>query len=372
MDINDVLGAYGTLALFFLGVRVCVAALNAWENPRLPVLAPSFAGDPPLVSLLIPARNEAHNLPQTIRAALDQAYPHIELLILDDNSEDETAAVVARFAQTDARVRLLAGKPLPKGWLGKNWACHQLGQAARGRYLLFLDADVSLHGQAIFSAMGRMNARQLNLLSVFPDQRMETLGERIVVPLMHYLLLTLLPLSWIWRMRHPAFAAANGQFMFFEGKGYRNMHWHKVVRDQVTEDIQIVKQIKKHGGKAATYLGNRLITCRMYPNGKEAIEGFSKNLLAGFGGSTVGLLFFVSTITGGYAAALWAFDPWQTGCFMLLSLTLINALIAWQSHQPWAILWLHPLKVLALLRISANAIYRTYTKQHRWKGRTLG
>ena len=131
-----ILGGFISLALAILGIT---AVSNFLFFPRLKATQPAAQ---PKLSVLIPARNETAVIGQTIRALLGQTYPHFELILLDDQSDDGTGTTGVQAANGDARFRLMAGAPLPPGWLGKNWACHQLSQAATGGYLLFADADV--------------------------------------------------------------------------------------------------------------------------------------------------------------------------------------------------------------------------------------
>lgn len=361
------------VAFIFLLIRFLVVLFNFLEDPRLP--HPEKASEtepPPLVSILIPARNEAHNLPQTLEAILkEQAYTHFEVVILDDNSSDRTAAVIADFARRDKRIRGVRGTSLPAGWLGKNWACDQLAALAEGDYLLFVDADVQLRGKAIEAALQTLKTEKLALLSVFPDQKMHTFGERLVVPVMHYMLLTLLPLSFIRRFAFPSMAAANGQFMFFDARVYRREQWHERVRLRITEDIDIVREIKRKGLRAGTYLGNHMIYCRMYNNFQTAFQGFSKNLLAGFGGSILGLLLFLFLLTLAFFPAFWLY-PLPTLIALLVLGGLMNLLLALRAHQPvWIWVLLHPLRLLVLCGIGLNSIYLKLSGKNTWKGRKI-
>ncbi|MHB1253047.1 MAG: glycosyltransferase family 2 protein, partial [Candidatus Humimicrobiaceae bacterium] len=111
------------------------------NNFKLPE---SILKSPPLVSVLIPARNEEKNIRRILNSMIKQDYPNLEILVLDDGSTDETSQIVEKFAEKDSRVRLIKGGPLPKGWKGKCYACHQLSKVAKGEYFVFTDAD-TLH-----------------------------------------------------------------------------------------------------------------------------------------------------------------------------------------------------------------------------------
>ena len=350
----------------FLLIRFLVTIINLLLSPKLQVIDTDYQDT---VSILIPARNEAHNIAATIRCLQQQDYQHYELLILDDQSSDGTAAIVRSFMADDPRITLLSGKELPKGWLGKNWACHQLADQAKGNYLMFIDADVKVNSGLIQTVLHESKRQQLTLLSIFPDQVLATWGERIVVPIMHYLLLSMLPLRFVYLFKQESLAAANGQFMFFEADHYRKYQFHQAVKKKVTEDIEIVKVIKRNRLKASTYLGNRLIECRMYQSGREAIDGFSKNLLAGFG-NMIGLVMFLFLIAFSY---ILLFFVLYAHLWLVLPIILAtNVILAMLSNQPiWQTVLLHPLKLLILCWIAYLSIYRTIAKTNQWKGRNI-
>lgn len=362
------------VTFFFLVWRLGITLYNYLSAPYLrPSLHPQ---DLPCVAVLIPARNEAHNIRATLDALVACQYPDYKLFVLDDNSTDNTFEILTQFVKEYSTVNctILKGAALPPNWLGKNWACHQLAEAALAEnpeYLLFLDADVLPKKQLIEAAVAAAQQYQLTLLSLFPDQIMRTWGEKIVVPIMHYLLLTLLPLRWIYQFPFPSMAAANGQFMFFDAKAYQEYHWHERVKTKITEDIEIVKVIKTNSLKAMTLLPKGLILCRMYQNGNEAIKGFSKNILAGFGNSILALLLFCALTTVGYIAVYESFGgKWLITCFAIIC--VMNACLARLSQQSiLTTVCLQPFKMLALYGIALRGIYVKLTGKNTWKGRKI-
>src|SRR6476661_1421497 len=212
---------------FFLILRFTVTLFNYISNPKLPRAGRKYADK---VSILIPARNEEQSLELLLQSILDQHYSNYEVIVLDDNSSDKTYQIAEAFANSDARFKVLRGQELPSDWLGKNFACHQLAAAASGAYLLFLDADECVQDGLIDNAIHRMKLNRLNLLSLFTNQVMKTPGERLVVPLMHFLLLNLLPLRLVRLSKNAAFSAASGQFMLFDRQTYEEYQWHEQVK----------------------------------------------------------------------------------------------------------------------------------------------
>ncbi|MEM6764634.1 MAG: glycosyltransferase family 2 protein [Bacteroidota bacterium] len=355
--------------LGFLGIRWGVSMLNVLTRPLLPHKDTSIDG---LVSILIPARNEAENLPLLFKQLSGLDTHPVEIIFLNDHSEDNTEILLREFTKEQTHARYLQGKPLPEGWLGKHWACHQLSEEAGGEYLLFLDADIAyLDPKLIPSAQAMIEKYQLSLLSLFPDQIMQSRGERLVVPIMHYLLLSLLPLWWILRLPFPSMAAANGQFMFFEANTYRVHKWHERVRTNVVEDIAIMQEVKKEGLKGLTLLGNSLIACRMYRGLAEGIDGFSKNILAGFGNSVIGILVYLFLIIFGWGLIFSILSMEEIGLVLVLILSIRVGLSLISQQSVVNNLLFHPVQMGLLVYISIRSIYKKSTKQVVWKGRNI-
>ena len=211
------------ISFTFLLMRLIVAGYNYFNAP---VLVSNTFKDSDLLSILIPARNEEGNIGALMDSILQQQQVKYEVIVLDDHSTDRTGAIVKDYASRHPEIKLLQGQLLPEGWTGKNFACYQLAQEATGKYLLFIDADVILEDSLVSTAVGHLKNKSLTLLSLFCQQQTTTFGEKITVPLMNYLLLTLLPLKLIESHADPIFSAACGQFMLFDGANYRTNQWH--------------------------------------------------------------------------------------------------------------------------------------------------
>ena len=355
----------------FLAMRLAVSLFNAAFPPRLRPAKP-LGARLPRISILIPARNEAANLPRLLASLAQLSYPALEILILDDQSEDDSPALLTAAAGRDTRLRVLSGTPLPPGWLGKNWACHQLAQAATGDWLLFLDADISyLAPDLPQRLLATSEAAGLSLLSVFPDQEMSQLGEQLTVPLMHYILLSLLPLRAVRAVPFRFLAAANGQCMFFEGVAYRQAQWHRQVRQAIVEDIAIMIRVKRAGLRGMVLSGTGALRCQMYHSYGEGLAGFSKNLLAGFGGQIwllwayLGLVVFAWIPLASYLAP----PAWGLigGAVALMRLAHSQP-----ARQPaWRNLLLHPLQMGTLALLGVLSTYKYLRGQNTWKGRNV-
>ena len=366
----------------FLGLRILVALVNLVSRPWLPVgealsaedialRGDGLAQEATLVSVLIPARNEEQNIGRVLQDLLEHDYRHLEILVYDDLSEDLTAEVVRRFAAKDRRVRLLPGKLLLPGWLGKNHACDRLAREARGDYLLFLDADVRVRPGLIGRSLSHVKKHELALLSIFPRQIMKTFAEKMTVPLMNWVLVSLLPLILTRVSSWPSFAAANGQFVLFDAAVYHRYRFHEMVKRHQVEDIVIFRKMKRLGLKVQTLLSDGSVSCRMYTSFGEAVQGFSKNVFEFFGGSVVaGMLFALVTTFG--LAPVWA--AWGASGLIgyLLAAAALRGLVAAASRQPaWLHVLLAPLQQMAFVVVIYIAVFNRLFGKTRWKGRDL-
>ena len=343
-----------------------------------------FTADAPLVSILVPARNEASNIARCVRSLLNQDYPNYEIIVLDDGSEDATASIVAMLMlpQDDPhkKLRMLHGQELPEGWLGKNWACHQLSEAASGEFLLFTDADTSHNVNSLSSAMAALYTEDAQFLSIFPLQQAVSMPERLVVPLVQLFVSGLLPTWQVSRSPNPAFSAANGQFMLFNTAAYTHIGGHGAVRGVVLEDVLLGRRIKQAGFKQLLPDGRDSVTCRMYRSGGEVWRGFSKNLFAFFNFRLGWLILFM--VVNGLAFVgpyFWLLVGWLTGqppnaAWLWLPLTqivlgiLLRSLLAVRYSFNIFDSFLHPLSVIYMVAIAVNSV-RWSHRATEWKGR---
>jgi chlorobactene glucosyltransferase len=240
------------------------------------------------VSILIPARNEARVIGETLRCLLRQDYPHFEVLLLDDHSTDGTGTIARDLA--DPRLKVIAGAPLPSGWMGKNWACHQLSTHAQGDYWIFTDADVRWGPGGLSAVMAAVRRHQTDLLTVWPTQQTITWAERLIVPLMALAIIGYLPVIGTHYTPFSVFAAACGQCMIWRRGAYQQIGGHQAVRSTVLEDVTLARLVKAAGLRLRMFDGAGVIACRMYENWSAVRDGYAKNILAGYGNSIPVLL----------------------------------------------------------------------------------
>jgi chlorobactene glucosyltransferase len=362
------LNLFISFALLIVGITIIG---NLIFFPRLQV---NQTDEQSFVSILIPARNEAAVIARTVKQVLTQTYPYFELLVLDDDSSDGTGALAKKAAGTDERFRLLRGETLPRGWLGKNWACHQLSEAASGSLLLFLDADVLLLPEALATLVAMRSHDGAGLLTVWPSQITESWSERLVVPLIAFVILGYLPVLPVHHAPCSVFAAANGQCLLFTHTAYELSGGHATVREKILEDVALARQVKKMGLRLRMADGNRLVSCHMYPGGWPQVrDGFAKNLLSGHGNNLPFLL--ISTVFHWLVFVIpWIWWVFGGGWFaLILGLTgvLLRGLTAAFSHQRILDALLMPLSVVLMTEIAFRSIAWHFQSRATWKGRSL-
>jgi chlorobactene glucosyltransferase len=234
-----------------------------------------------LISVIVPARNEAATIETVMRSVLGSCYEPLELIVVDDRSTDETAAIAERVAAGDSRARVIRGKELPSGWFGKQWACIQGHQAARGELLVFTDADTMHHRELLGRAAGALAATQADLLTVATRQRCETFWERVVMPQIWMLLGFRYHPRTVSRSRRPRDVIANGQFILLPRSSYEAVGTHERVRQEVAEDLALAQLVVRTGRRLIMAHAEPLITTRMYHSLGHLIEGWSKNIYIG-------------------------------------------------------------------------------------------
>lgn len=352
---------------------------NVSRFPRLQAPVNGAAGDAhPCVSVLIPARNEAAVIGQSVQLLSAQGYSPREIMVLDDNSEDGTGCIAEQAA---GDVRVLTGSPLPAGWMGKNWACEQLARQAQGDILLFTDADVRWQPGALAAVVDLLERSEADLLTVWPTQVTVSWGERLTVPLIAMTVLAYLPVQLAHDFYHPLAAAANGQCMVFRRAAYAAAGGHAAVRGEIVEDVRLAQRIKAAGLKLRMADGAGLVTCRMYGGSKASLDGLAKSVLAGHGNhrlllvlsTSAHLVLFLWPWLWLAAGRGWALPGWPFWPLGLVTAGVgLRGITAYASGQRVGDALLMPVSALLMTWITVRALWwRTRYGGVRWKGRVV-
>ncbi|RJS94274.1 glycosyltransferase family 2 protein [Salinisphaera sp. Q1T1-3] len=364
------------VALALAGLYACLTAINLtlFRVPR-----PERHGNTLAISLLIPARDESRRIEATLQAALASRDIALEIIVLDDGSSDDTAARVAALAEHDARVRLIAGRPLPTGYNGKQYACAQLAAAACHDTLVFIDADVHLGPDALARAAGWLHRRRLGLASGFPRQITGSWGEMLLVPMIPVLLLGYLPIPLARLLpRAPSLAAGCGQFMLVTRTAYEAAGGHAACVQRMHDGLNLPANVRRAGHASDLFNAAGLASCRMYDGFTAAWHGFSKDATEGMatprglpiwtvlliGGHWLPCLVFIAAIVGATPASL---TMAATALGLLIAARLA---VAVATHQSMRAVLCHPAAVVTTLALQWRALILARLGRPRaWRGR---
>lgn len=351
---------------------------------------PVSTGDPddnaPRVAVIVPARDEAANIGPCVESLSAQQYSpdRLSLIVVDDDSSDDTPAIVAKLAQRDHRITLLHTPPLPPGWKGKVHACCA-GAAAAPRdaeWLCFLDADMRAAPRALASAVVAAADSNLDLLTLAPRHQLESFAERLMLPCGLYLLGFYQNLA---RIQAPDSdqVVATGQFMLIRRTAYDAVGGHAPVHDEICEDLELALLMKRQGHRVLLMDGNSLLSTRMYTGWATLWPGFAKNLVQLLGGAgrtllaapIIVLLAWVAVwlplldlaaVLHGTSDAAVALALAGLGTGALLGLHVGGAV---HFRIPWWYGLLFPLGYTAGAVMALDSIRWRLTRRVHWKGR---
>ena len=233
-----------------------------------------------LVSVLIPARNEEVNIKRCLYSLIDQSYKNLEIIVLDDDSDDQTYNIVKDVSKNFSSIKLIKGERKSNGWTGKNWACHQLSKFAKGDFLLFIDADTKLQKNTISETVSEMNNNDVDLISLFPNRITNTAIDKIISVTIGWFIFSCLPI--IFSNRNPMFSSAFGQFLLFRKGAYFSIGGHESIKDKILDDFELGRLITKRGYNLNIFDGTERISTFSYSTEKEALEGLSKSIFPFF------------------------------------------------------------------------------------------
>lgn len=363
------------LAFIALAAALGPCLLFLW-NLRCYAPPPSRGKSCPRVSVLIPARNEEANLGAAIQSVLASRAVELELIVLDDHSTDRTAEIVAGFVQGDERVRLVAGPELPPGWAGKQHACSVLAAHARYPWLVFVDADVRLAPEALARMTAFAAAHGLDLASGVPRQELGSFGERLLIPLIHFVLLGFLPMGRMRRSRSPAYAAGCGQLFIARAGAYRACGGHGAVRNSWHDGLKLPAAFRAAGFKTDLFDATGIASCRMYQGGLETLAGLAKNATEGLAARSRILPFTLVLAAGQilpFVLVAWpGASPMERVIFSMAALGawLPRIIAVKRFRQSWLGAVLHPLGIAVLLGVQWFAFVRQWRgRPAMWRGR---
>jgi hypothetical protein len=346
------------------------------------------------IAVLVPVRDEESNIGACLESVLASRGIEIEVLVLDDASTDRTAEIVREITLRDARVRLIAAQSLPMGWNGKQRACWLLAKEASAAMLLFLDADVRVTPDAVMRCAAEMQVRKVALLSGFPRQTTIGWMERMLLPLIHFVLLGFLPMGRMRKTIRVGYAAGCGQFFLADREAYFASGGHAAIRETRHDGLRLPQAFRRNGFRTDLVDLTELAQVRMYDSARAVWMGLAKNATEGLGAParivplTILLLAgqVLPVIAAGLWVALWVsnrvvgatFDDPRMAVVVsgMLALAVVASylprmLAVRRFKQPVMSALLHPLGILMLLGVQWYALVRQVMGHPvAWRART--
>jgi chlorobactene glucosyltransferase len=363
----------------FQGVMLLILMSNLWLLRRSRRHAPPQTL--PLVSVMVPARNEERNIRNCVHSLLAQDYPAFEVLVLDDQSSDDTLAILQEMGDRQPRLRIFEGSPGKGLQAGKNWACSQLASQARGDLLYFTDADTVHRPDSLRLLVTVASGEGADLLTGFPGQQTLTWGERLLVPFFSWASLCFIPLGLAYRLRLQALSVAVGQVMLFQRRAYETIGGHASLGTSIVDDLALARKIKAAGLRWRVARVADLVSCRMYRSGREAVQGFTKNLFAAFDCRLLPFLFVFGWLVVVFWAplvnlAVYLLGGIPPGTLQQAGFCIFLSFILWfvpyvEFHNSKYLGLLYPVTILAITLVALKSLLFSLTGKLSWKDRPL-
>lgn len=346
----------------------------------------------PLVSVIVPARNEQRNIRTCVVSLLVQEYSPFEIIVVNDHSEDSTGKILAELQEKNPHVRVLDCAALPPGWTGKNWPCDEGYRQAQGELIVFTDADTQHAPQFLRKASSAILQEQADLLTVIPRFGTVSLAEKLIMLVLIWLAYSVFPFALMNRNRLRIVSYANGAFLMFRRNAYQKIGGHAAIRDNVIDDLTLGRRIRQSGQRCVVVNGAAVLQCRMYTCMQEIYSGFAKNLFRLFSNSLpIGIAVPLSALCWLFFCLIYMLPVCAAGAFFIFRLqgSLISPvtamvagicmlcslgsfiLVAAHFRYPRLMAFLYPVSIFLLFTIAMNSIIRTLTGQTEWKGRSL-
>ncbi len=352
------------IALALAALPLLLAADNL-RRYRTPEAAAARA----TVAVLIPARNEERNIEEAVACVLANRDVDVTLHVLDDSSTDRTPEILAAIA--DPRLRVAQAPPLPPGWSGKQHACATLASLTDAELMVFVDADVRLAPDALTRIAGYMERHpEMALASGFPRQITITWSEKLLLPLIHFLLLGYLPMAQMERSPSPGFGAGCGQLFVARRTPYRAAGGHAAIRASLHDGVTLPRAFRRSGFRTGLFDATTLASCRMYDNSASLWEGLTKNATEGMA-KPLALPIWSALLAGGHVLPFLLAPAGSMAAIAACACSLgLRFALAARFRQSWLSAALHPIGVLALLIVQWAALIRAARgRPATWRGR---
>ena len=375
----EVVAMFIFYSLFAFSILVSILGIINLIFIKKPIIYHQNNSDA-LVSVLIPARNEEINIKRCLYSLIDQSYKNLEIIVLDDDSDDQTYDVVKNISKNYESIKLVKGEAKTIGWTGKNWACNQLSKYANGDFLLFVDADTKLQKNTIAETVNEMNNNDIDLISLFPNRITNTVIDKIISVTIGWFIFSCLPI--IFSNKNPIFSSAFGQFLLFRKGAYFSIGGHELIKNKILDDFELGRLITKKGYNLNVLDGTERISTFSYSTEKEALEGLSKSIFPFFNNKLIPflilLILFLSMglmpifiMMGEFFGSKLTKSKEMIAYFIWGLLTLSWAISSYRSKQGLRYGILFPFITTLTAIVGIFSIITFLTKTVNWKNRNI-
>ncbi len=361
----------GLYALIFSSLNI----LFMYRNTRK-----AEATEGPLISVLIPARDEEASIGACLRSVCSQSYTNIEILVLDDHSKDSTWDIISSYARRDSRIKTIKGDPLPLGWNGKNFALKQLSEQAKGEYYLLTDADTIHSFDSISFAYTNILYHHTDMLSGYPKQIAPSLSSLAVVTAMHFNILFINPLWILKKTTNPLFGLAIGQYIFIRSSCFHDIGGFDPIKDSITDDIHLARNLLAHGYHQIFLDLGSIVSCNMFDSFSSALVGITRSVIDFFDKKIILPLFAVPIIIAGMIAPTFILIYQLIFSSLVLTPILLGVvlfLLAWMQTMVFlryslkTILLFTPTMTLVVVMFLYGCYITVTGKGYVWKNRIV-
>jgi cellulose synthase/poly-beta-1,6-N-acetylglucosamine synthase-like glycosyltransferase len=354
-------------ALFALCYFVLLIALVNFFTIRIPRNNSQISKS---VTVLLPMRNEQDNVADCVAELMAQINIHsLQVIIIDDQSTDNTAEVLAKSIGNDSRFTVIPSNGPRSGWLGKVSALQSGFELSKGEIVICLDADVRLKPDAIARAVNQLDDLALDFISPYPHQIANTFGEKLIQPLLHWSWMSTVVLRLAEKFPFKSTAVANGQFFLIRSASLSKIDGFTSVAHQILDDVELARSLIAAGFKGAVTEGSDIAHTRMYKSFNEIRMGYGKSLHKAFGGVFGALIATLFIAVTGIAPVLLALDGYFLGWIAFFCITFTRVLSAIRSRSNPLYALLHPISAALLIYLIAYSWAKRGKIQ--WKGRTV-
>ena len=336
----------------------------------------------PKISILIPCRNEEDNVENVINSMVNQSYENIEVILLDDSSSDNTAQIISKFSKKFSIIKYVTGLQLKKGWIGKNWACHQLTKIATGDYFLFCDADVIYDKDLVRDSIANLKKNDYKFLTLFPGRKSDSITDKFIWSFAGWAINAWLPFIITFKTNISLLAAGFGQFLLIDKETYFKIGGHKSFKNTQLDDFELSRLVQQSGDKWSVAIASNRVITKGYSTFTESINGHGRSIMPVFHNNGIIMFLFwciisntiffpiflsINSVINSDYSNLNSFLSFCNIFFIFISWILTS----FKTKVNIIPCLIYPLTTFLILFVAIHSLYKTKKRIIFWKDRLI-